>query len=507
MIRRALLTAAVAALLAAAPAGAAPDLESTFQDDDHLIYTTEAGRERTLNRLDALGVDRIRVTILWRHISPANDSRTKPANFDSADPEQYPADIWKPYDDLVVEAHRRGIGVNFNVTGPSPTWANGDSPDPRIQDNWEPDPYEFGRFVRAVGTRYSGSYEIPGRPGVTLPRVDYWTLWNEPNHSGWLTPQWRDYKRDKWVERSPSLYRDLVDWGFYGLVESGHPPQTDTILIGETAPSGGLSKGYKRYLTALRFVRILYCLDKDFRPFTGAKAVRIGCTEDPKDFPARHPGLFAATGWAHHPYNLLAPPTRKPVDRDHANIAVLGRLTGTLDRIFRFYGSPTRYPVYLTEYGYQTPPDPTARLVRVTQRKAARWLNQSEYMAWRNPRTRTLAQFLLYDDGAPLRLTFQSGLYTRKGKAKPALNAYRLPIWQVRRRGSQVTLWGRLRPAPDGLPAEARLERKAGKRWVAYRTIRTDDPRNFWVLKTRVRKGTRLRVAYDGHHSRVHRTK
>ena len=504
---RTLLALAAAALLAPAPAAAAPDLESTFQDDDHLLYTTEERRERTLDRLKGLGVDRIRVTVLWRHVAPAATSRQKPAGFESADPAQYPTDIWKPYDHLVLEATRRGIGVNFNVTGPSPTWANQPPPDPRIEDNYEPDPVEFGRFVRAVGTRYSGDYVDPSRPGVAIPRVDYWSLWNEPNHSGWLTPQWRDYRPNRWVERSPSLYRSLVDWGFLGLVESGHPPQTDTILIGETAPSGGLSRGYKRYLTALRFVRIVYCLDRDFRPFRGKRAKRIGCTEDPKDFPARHPGLFAATGWAHHPYNLLAPPTRKPADRDHANIAVLGRLTGTLDSIFRFYGARYRLPIYLTEYGYQTPPDPTAKLVNISFAKHARWLNQSEYMAWRNPRTRTLAQFLLYDGGAPLRLTFQSGLLSRKGKAKPALAAYRLPIWQVRRRGSEVTLWGRLRPAPDGVPAEAGLERRVGGKWQRYRTLRTDDPRNFWVARTRVSKGTRLRVAYGGHRSRVLRVK
>ena len=75
------------------------------------------------------------------------------------------------------------------------------------------------------------------------------------------------------------------------------------------------------------------------------------------------------------------------------------------------------------------------------------------------------------------------------------------------RRGSKVTLWGRLRPAPDGQPAEAALQRKVGRRWRPFRTLRTSDPRNFWVAKTSVRKGTRLRVAYGGHHSRVLRVK
>jgi hypothetical protein len=504
---RALALALAVLAAAAAPAAAAPDLESTFQDDDHLIYTTPEGRAKTLDRLSSLGVDRLRLTILWRHIAPHSTATSKPANFDAADPAQYPEDIWKPYDDLVVEAARRGIGVNFNVTGPSPTWANQRSPDPRIQDNWKPDPVEFGRFVRAVGTRYSGSYAPPEQPGSVLPRVDYWTLWNEPNHSGWLTPQWRDYKKNRWVEASPALYRGLVDWGFYGLVQSGHPPQTDTVLIGETAPSGGLSMGYKRYLTALRFIRLVYCVDAKFRPVTGAYARRLGCTDAPKDFPARHPGLFAATGWAHHPYNLLASPARKPIDRDHANIATLGRLTTTLDRVFRRYGATRRFPIYLTEYGYQTPPDPTARLLGITPARAAAWLNQSEYMAWRNPRTRTLAQFLLYDDGAPLGFTFQSGLYTRRGKAKPGLAAYRLPVWQVRRRGRTVTLWGRLRPAPDGAPAEAVLQRKAGRTWRELTRVRTDDPRNFWVAKVKASRRAQLRVAYGGHRSRVLRVK
>ena len=46
--------------------------------------------------------------------------------------------------------------------------------------------------MTAGGRRYSGSYALPaaaGVPAVRLPRVNYWSIWNEPNQPGWLAPQ------------------------------------------------------------------------------------------------------------------------------------------------------------------------------------------------------------------------------------------------------------------------------------------------------------------------------
>ena len=51
-------------------------------------------------------------------------------------------------------------------------------------------------------------------------------------------------------------------------------------------------------------------------------------------------------------------------------------------------------PLYLTEYGYQTRPDP----IHISFAQQAAFLNQAEYIASRNPSVRTLSQFLLVDD-------------------------------------------------------------------------------------------------------------
>ena len=49
-------------------------LESMFQDDDHLVYTSTTTVAATLDRLRRLGVDTIRVTMLWSSRAPGESS-------------------------------------------------------------------------------------------------------------------------------------------------------------------------------------------------------------------------------------------------------------------------------------------------------------------------------------------------------------------------------------------------------------------------------------------------
>jgi hypothetical protein len=484
--RVAALAAAVVAALgaAAAPAAASRDQEATFQDDEQLIYVEKPHLERTLDTLESLGVDRLRITVLWKAIAPSPESRTRPL-FDASNPDAYAPGIWTHYDNVVTEAQRRGMDVNFNVTGPGPLWANKPSPREDFAERYEPSPVEFGRFVTAVGRRYAG-------------RVTYWSIWNEPNHSGWLAPTW-DLRDGRFVERSASLYRELLAAAWTALQLTGHG--ADTVLIGETAPTGDRSKGLKRYMKPLVFVRALYCVDRRLRPLRGDAAARLGCPADPAQFAAAHPALFAATGFGHHPYQLLTAPSVRPQDRDHVTIGVLPRLTGVLDGIFRRYGTGRRLGLYLTEYGYQTLPDPFG----ITPGTQAAYLNQSELIAWRNPRVRTFAQFLLVDDGEPIGLTFQSGLRTIEGADKPAMAAYRLPIW-VTRRGARTRVWGLLRPAAPGerVTAEIQYRRRGSKRWRRLRQVTATGPRNAIDARVRVPRGRgALRIAWGGLQSRT----
>ena len=77
----------------------------------------------------------------------------------------------------------------------------------------------------------------------------------------------------------------------------------------------------------------------------------------------------------------------------------------------------------------------------------------SERIAYDNPRVVAFSQYLLRDDlpkaGVPLLARypgFETGLFTYKGKHKPAYDGFRLPL-AVRRSGSKVSLWGLVRPA------------------------------------------------------------
>ena len=80
-------------------------------------------------------------------------------------------------------------------------------------------------------------------------------------------------------------------------------------------------------------------------------------------------------------------------------MADLRALSRELARIYRRYGQKTQskrgVPLYLTEYGYQTKPDP---ITRVSFNKQAAWINEAEYMAFKNPNVRAVNQFLLVDD-------------------------------------------------------------------------------------------------------------
>jgi hypothetical protein len=332
--------------------------------------------------------------------------------------------------------------------------------------------------VTALGRHYSGDV-------ANVPRVSYWSLWNEPNQSGWLTPQWRGR-----VERAPAIYRALADAGWDALVATGH--RRDTVLVGDTAPKGLASPGIKRFLTPLAFVRALYCVDRRLHRLRSAAARSRGCpVGGPRAFVRANPALFSATGYAHHPYNLLEPPGSRPRDHDFVTIGSLDRLTRTLDRILRAYGVRRRLPLFLTEFGYQTPPDPFG----VPFGLQATWLNQSEYIAARNPRVRTLGQFLLYDDGPPEGSTFQSGLRSHGGTRKPSWAAYRLPVWLLRervRRGGTVTVWALLRAAPR---SRARIEFRAGSGvWTTLATVRPRTAQGEVLSRVRPPASGQLRV-------------
>ena len=534
-MRRAALLLALTALAAPATALASPSQESWFQDDNQLEFSPPEQVAKTMDRLKILGVDRVRVSVFWISVAPDPKSEKRP-DFDATDPDAYEQAKWQRFDTIVRLAAERGIGVMWDVTGPSPDWAvKTIKSRPDIADAWYPDPKEFGAFVKALGTRYSGSFIrpedrpkevtdpgepanplIPGsgrppsttttEPGPPLPRVDHWEIWNEPNQGAWLAPQ-HTKRKGSWLPTSPRLYRKLADQMYAALVATGH--EGDTIMLGATAPKGSTDKGISRPMSPELFIRELYCVDRNNQAYTGRAASLRGCpSKDPINaVPQRHPVLFKATGFSHHPYDLTSPPSRRPAGKGSYTVATLDRLSHTLRFAFLRYRQSvpsTGVPLYLTEYGYQTnPPD----RVGVSLAKQAAYLSQAEYLIWRNPAVRAHTQYLLVDNGAPITKTFQTGLLFADGREKPAYQAYKLPLWIPKRkfrRGSPLRVWGLVRPAANGTAHDVAIQFRANgsKSYRTLATRKTSEARGYLFEKVRVPGTGRIRLSWNGQVSR-----
>jgi hypothetical protein len=98
---------------------------------------------------------------------------------------------------------------------------------------------------------------------------------------------------------------------------------------------------------------------------------------------------------------------------------------------------------------------------------------------------------------------FQTGLRFADGRPKPALAAYRLPVWVARAAGGRVRVWGHARPADGATDVE--IQRDSGGGFATVVTARTTAA---GFLNVRVPAGGRFRLRWtapDGsaHVSRV----
>ena len=509
MRRLALAPTLLLALALPAAAQAATRQLRIFQDDRMLVYSGPLVRAAVLDQAKQMGVDVIRVQFVWRNIALSRPGHP-------SDPAAY-GTAWANWDSLVIEARKRGMKVLATVTGPAPTWEAG-ATDRYYTGSRYPDARAFGRFVEAVGRRYSGRAKAaltargvpsftargvpsltarsvpsltarssqltlpalqcapippliscdpsgnpvigagpetgggsqpppppppgggtgdqspppppgsgvptpPTPPGTTLPRIDMWSLYNEPNHPLFVSPQ-----RRGGILTSPSIYRALYRAGWRALARTGH--RRDTILIGEVLPIGSNQSRETSTTSPLAFARELFCLNGTGR---------------------RHPGCggrFAplhASGWALHPYYRKTGPFSRPPGRDDLTPASVVKLRALLRAAAAKHRLSGPALLWDTENGSQTrPPDPKGASLS----GQARFINEAEYLAWRTPYMRSFSQYLLTDE-QPV-WAFQSGLFFENGTPKPALSAYRLPIY-VTKDGRGAVVWGRIPPGGERL--------------------------------------------------------
>jgi hypothetical protein len=242
----------------------------------------------------------------------------------------------------------------------------------------------------------------------------------------------------------------------------------------------------------LEFLREMACLDRNYRQIRGKAAKKRDC---------RKVGRFPTSGIAYHPYTPPAGP-HVPEGRDDAAIGQLARLRATIDALARRGKLPRRLPIWITEFGYQTkPPDP---FQGAPIKRAVSFMDESEWIAFRNPRVATYSQYTLRDDPprpgpSVLRWSsWQAGLYFHDGRRKPHIyEAFRLPVFVRTLSANRVEVFGGRRTLTTGT---AQIESKAPG--AGYRSLGSAavNPAGYFrrVFKVTGAARRKYRVTLDG---------
>jgi hypothetical protein len=427
MRRSATLIAMVCAALALiAPAGAHASKTQSMTFEATSDLKDASTRAQAFADIAALGVRSMRVVLYWHDVAPEPNSRVKP-KFDETAPSSYD---WGAYDAVVDGIKARGWNLLLTVSGPVPRWATNGARDTLTR----PSPNEFRKFVQAVAAHYGS-------------KVDTWSVWNEPNQPQFLAPQYSPAK----TPLSPRIYRNLYFAAQRGLRDAGLG--SARVLLGETSPRGTGS-----VVAPLTFLRGVLCLDAKYHK-TSSKCAKV-----------------QASGYAHHAYTTGEGPSFRPPQPNDVTIGVLSRLTTALDKAARAGALTSKLPLYLTEFGIESKPDPVRG---VSLQRQSEYRASSERIAYDNPRVVAFSQYLLRDDaptpGVPTieRYSgFQTGLFTAGGEHKPSYDGFRLPL-AVRRGHSKVSLWGLVRPSTGATTATIEVRSK-GSPWHQLAAVGTD---------------------------------
>ena len=130
-------------------------------------------------------------------------AKTRPAN--PSDPFD-PAYIFDDVDEAVRAAQDYDQEVILTISG-TPRWANGGKGPNVMPTNLS----DFTAFARAIATRYSGR-------SMGYPFVRFWSVWNEPNLQGFLTPQFNAAGKSV----APANYAKLYAAAYAGI-KAGNP--------------------------------------------------------------------------------------------------------------------------------------------------------------------------------------------------------------------------------------------------------------------------------------------
>jgi hypothetical protein len=403
------------------------------------VYSSTDPSERAvwLDRTRQSGATIVRLELSWAGVAPS------PLQGGAAADPRNPSYQWQQVDSAVRDAAARGLSVLLTVSG-APAWAEGAArPAGAIPGSWRPDVDALAAFSRAAAQRYSGSFPDPLAPGATLPRVRFWQVWNEPNLSTYLAPQWVR-RGGRLVPASPAYYRSMVN-GFYRAVKGVRGD--NVVVTAGTAPYGDPEPGGARLAPAL-FLREFFCL-------RGSRLRRTACPDPPH--------LDAIS---HHPYGIGGPRWHA-LNADDVAVPDIGKLVRVLRAAERSGRAlpRARKRVWVTEISWDSrPPDPEG----VPELTHARWLEEALYVLWRQG-VDTVTWFQIRDQ-APIpsyAATSQSGIYLRDGRPKLATQAFRFPFVAERASRTRVRVWGKA-PAGSG---RVLIQRRSGRGWVTIHHV------------------------------------
>jgi hypothetical protein len=299
---------------------------------------------------------------------------------------------------------------------------------------WEPNAAQYGQFVHAVATRYSGSFPDPLIHGAPLPRVKDYELWNEPNLGGYVAGP-----------NTADQFRALVNAG-YSAIKAVH--SDNYAVSGGLAPIATKPGIYSVH--PITFTQRLFCL----QPLRHGYARIKGC-------PQLH---FDALGI--HPYTLAATPTKPAFNRLDFLVPDVWKVRNLLRAAERLHTiSSGRHALWNTEWTWFTnPPQPG---YGDRPNTAARYVAYSMYEFWKQGVSLVLWQTLADVTGGP---NPGGGLETTAGVRKPTMAAFGFPFIASVNRGKGYA-WGR---APNSSRARVFVEHRTRGKWRRVATVHTD---------------------------------
>jgi hypothetical protein len=391
-------------------------------------------------RISATGSGVVKIWVEWRLVAP-----NRP--LDAGNPAD-PAYRWDPTDREVRLAREAGLKVILTLYE-SPQWAETTAgPEP---GSGAPATSDFALFAEAVAKRYNGDFDPDGLgPQVPLPEVLKYEIWNEPNLTHFLWPQYDSAGGSM----APDIYRAMVNAAASAI--HGVDPR-NRVAVGATAPFGTPGQSHE----PLDFMRKLLCLSPNNRPTCSART--------------------QADAWSHHPYTQGGP-THSAFSPGNVSLGDLPEMRAVLRAAIRSGRIVSTMPVefWVTEFSWDTrPPDPMG----LPPRLHARWTSEALYRAWRSgitlmtwwmlrdqPMSTSYAQSGFYFCGAP---TSDDDSVCETSSAadvrKRSLRAFRFPFVTFREGPARINVWGR---TPSGQPGLVVVQQRVRARWIRIGRLR-----------------------------------